>query len=77
MPRKNNRQGTSCRAMSLNMISERVGVPVAQPKPIIRAHLPEPDEPEPVESNGIRTRRGVWDDIRPGRVRCCYDGRGK
>ena len=70
MPRKNNRHGS--RAMPLQRIAERVGVPVKK----IICHLPEPDEPEPVETSDIRTKKRVWDDIRPGKVRAIYTPRG-
>jgi len=70
MPRKHNRHGT--RAMPLQKIAERVGLPVKR----VVVHLPEPDEPEPVESNDIRTIRGYWnEDISVGKLRTSYDGR--
>jgi len=72
MPRKNNRHGP--RAMPLNKISERVGVPIKQ----VAVHLPEPDEPEPAQSNDIKTKRNPWGyDTNIGKLRASWDGRGR
>jgi len=66
MPHHHKRKGP--RIVPLGKIAERVGVPVKR----VTVHLPEPDEPEPVENTDIRTRRRVWEDIRPSKLRASY-----
>jgi len=71
MPHKNRR--TTPRIMPLNKISERVGVPIKQ----VAVHLPEEEiEPDLTGGNSIRTKKGVWDNISPGKLRASYTPRG-
>ena len=80
MSRKNSNASYGPRIVPLQRISERVGVPI---KPIM--HLPEPDEPEidhivetneMISGNGIRTKKGVWDGLSPGKLRASWAPRG-
>lgn len=75
MPHHHKRKGP--RAMPLQKIAERCGVPVAQPKPIIIAHLPPPDEGVEPKGSEIRLKKRPWDDgISIGKLRAAYSPRG-